>query len=279
MVGRNANRKRRAKTEVGPVARRALTAAMEDIARRAGADVIGFGDVRAALPADFHHLPVGVSLGVVHPAVRSLHLLPGGAPAIELERALCDHRDRHAQVLLEMTLRRLADYLQAQGFRYFCCPPEVDPMESPFTALMVRRFSHKAAATCAGVGWVGRHGLLNHPEYGPHVTLATLVTNAPLDTGTPMVESACGECSLCVSACPAGAISGRPWQRDDGMVSLVDADRCRQMLADNERVSGRRFCGRCAVVCARARVAARGSVSARSDERGGGTRLGNESVL
>ena len=99
MVGR-ANRKRRAKTHVGPVARRALTAAMEDIARQAGADIIGFGDVREALPADFHHLPVGVSLGVVHPAVRSLHLLPGGPPAIELERALCDHRDRHAQVLL-----------------------------------------------------------------------------------------------------------------------------------------------------------------------------------
>jgi epoxyqueuosine reductase QueG len=105
------------------------------------------------------------------------------------------------------------------------------------------------------------------------------VTNAPLDTGTPTVESLCGECSLCVSACPAGAISGRPWRRDDGMVSLVDTEKCRQMLADNERATGRRFCGRCAVVCAGARVAARSGVSARIDERGGGARLSRESAL
>jgi Uncharacterized Fe-S protein len=265
-------RQRRAKTQVGPVARHALTAAMEDVARQVGVDVIGFGDVHAALPADFHHLPVGVSLGVVHPAVRSLHLPAGGPPAPDVERALCDHRDRHAQVILEATLRRLADYLQAQGFRYFCCPPEVDPMDSPFTALVVRRFSHKAAATCAGLGWVGRHGLLNHPEYGPHVTWATLVTNAPLETGVPTVESACGDCSLCVSACPAGAISGRPWRRDDGMVSLVDAERCRAMLAANEKATGRRFCGRCAVVCARARMAAQTETTARAALRGGGAR-------
>jgi len=263
MVG-GVKRKRRAKTHVGPVARHALTAAMEDIARQAGVDIIGFGDVRAALPADFDHLPVGVSLGVVHPAVRSLHLLLGGSPVVELEQALGDHRDGHAQVVLETTLSRLADYLQDQGFRYFSCPPEVDPMDSPFTALVVRRFSHKAAATCAGLGWVGRHGLVNHPVYGPHVTWATLVTNAPLDTGTPTVESACGDCSLCVSACPAGAISGRPWRRDDGMVSLVDATKCRQMLVDNERITGGRFCGRCVVVCTEARVSARAGNSSRS---------------
>jgi epoxyqueuosine reductase len=265
-VGR-ATRTKRAETHVGPVARRGLTAAVEDIAHEAGVDIVGFGDIREALPADFHHLTVGVSLGVVHPALRSLHLLPGRPPAIDLERALYDHRDGLARVLLETTLRRLAAYLQAQGFRYFSCPPEVDPMDSPFTALLVRRFSHKAAATCAGLGSVGRHGLLNHPRFGPHVTWATLVTNAPLDTGTPCVESTCGDCSLCVSACPAGAISGREWRRADGMVSLVDADKCRQMLADNERATGRRFCGRCAVACAGAHVAVRGRVSAESDER------------
>ena len=49
-----------------------LSDAVGDIAREAGVDVVGFGDVREALPAEFDHLPVGVSLGVVDPVMRLL---------------------------------------------------------------------------------------------------------------------------------------------------------------------------------------------------------------
>lgn len=246
---------------------RALAIEIEGIARDAGVEIVGFGDMRSALPPDFHHLPLGISLGVVHPAARSLRQFPGWSPTEDVERALCDHRDRHAQAVLDTALRRLAEYLRAHGYRYFCCPPDVDPMESPFTALVTRRFSHKAAATCAGVGWVGRHGLLNHPTFGPHVTFATLVTNAPLEAAEPVLESACGSCHSCVDACPAGAISGRPWSRDDGMARLVDVELCRQMLAKNAAVNGRWFCGRCALVCARARSCADAGVPCSREEK------------
>lgn len=128
-------------------------------------------------------------------------------------------------------------------------------METPFAALITRRFSHKAAATCAGLGTVGRHGLLNHPDYGPHVVWATVVTNAPFEVSEPVHESDCGSCGLCVAACPGGAISGKTWRREDGMVRLVDVDRCRRVLDENEEISGRRVCGRCAVACAMARSA------------------------
>jgi len=101
---------------------------------------------------------------------------------------------------------------------------------------------------------VGRHGLLNHPEYGPHVVWATLVTDAPLSVSEPAYESDCGDCRLCVAACPGGAITGRPWRREDGMVRLVDTERCRVVLDENERVTGRRVCGRCAMACAMARL-------------------------
>jgi epoxyqueuosine reductase QueG len=224
------------------------------MARDAGIDVVGFGDVRDALPQDFQHLPVGVSLGRVHPGMRWLrdqHKVPAFGVAEEL---LSDHRDRAGQEQLETALRALADFLRAEGFRYFCCPPDVDPMESPFTALMTRRFSHKAAATCAGLGWVGRHGLLNHPVYGPHVSWATIVTNAPLATSIPVVEGQCEDCRQCLTVCPSGALSGRNWSRSDGMTSVVDAERCRQALDANERLTGRRICGRCATACALAKL-------------------------
>ena len=232
-----------------------LTDSVGDIARAAGVDIVGFGNVSDALPAEFDHLPVGVSLGVIDPVMR---LLSGGDAAAErrllMERALYDHRDLEGQRLLEVTLKRIGGFLRDNGYRYFCFPPDCDPMESPFTSLMFRRFSHKAAATCAGLGWVGRHGLLNHPQYGPRVAWATLVTNAPLILAEPVTESACGTCRQCVEACPAGAISGRPWRRDDGMVSLVDADSCRHALVENERLVGRWACGRCAVACALAKL-------------------------
>lgn len=233
---------------------RSLGETIDCIAREAGVDVVGFGDVREALPRDFRHLPVGVSLGVSHPALRLLRERSVTIPDEAVRRALSDHRDTRGQAILETALRRMADYLRRNGYRYFCCPPEVDPMETPFAALMVRRFSHKAAATCAGLGSVGRHGLLNHPEYGPHVVWATLVTNAPLAVREPTHESDCGDCRRCVAACPGGAITGRPWRRDDGMVRLVDTERCRAVLDENERVTGRRVCGCCAMACAMVRL-------------------------
>jgi epoxyqueuosine reductase QueG len=212
--------------------------------------VVGVGQVEDALPEDFKHLPVGVSLGVVHPGMQWLCGLDEVPDFREVERALSEHPDIEGQRRLEVALRRLAEFLRGRGFRYFCCPPEVDPMETPFTALMIRRFSHKAAATCAGLGWVGRHGLLNHPEYGPHVSWATVVTNAPLVTAEPVVEGLCGECQECLRACPTGALSGRLWRRQDGMVTVVDVDRCRKALDYNEEHTGRRVCGRCATACA-----------------------------
>ncbi|GAB4247951.1 MAG: hypothetical protein Kow00129_08600 [Thermoleophilia bacterium] len=251
----------------------ALAAELEAIAFENGVDVIGFGDVNEATPPGFRHLPVGISVGVVHPAMRAaveeLRLdesgsLPRNARTRGLLEArmaqVCansgtyDHRDVEGQDLLENTLRRLARNLRRRGYRYFCCPAEVDPMESPFTARMIRRFSHKAAATCAGLGSVGRHGLLNHPQWGPYLSWATILTNAPLPVGEPVTESDCGDCRACVEACPSGAISGRPWRRADGMKPLVDVERCRRLLDEREQTTGQRICGRCAVTCVLSRL-------------------------
>ncbi|MHB1344107.1 MAG: 4Fe-4S binding protein [Thermoleophilia bacterium] len=244
-----------ARHEMGRAPDKGLADAIERIAREAGAEIVGFGDVREALTVEFRHLPVGISLGVPHPAMTLLRARSVETPSAAVCRALSDHRDERGQAILELALHRIADLLRRNGYRYFSCPPEVDPMETPFAALMVRRFSHKAAATCAGLGSVGRHGLLNHPQHGPHVVWATIVTNAPLAVSEPVHESDCGTCGKCVAACPGGAISGKTWRRDDGMVRLVDVERCRAVLDEIECATGRRVCGRCAVACATARLA------------------------
>ena len=40
--------------------------------------VVGFGNLEEALPPDFAHLPVGISLGVAHPVVCRMTAQPGG---------------------------------------------------------------------------------------------------------------------------------------------------------------------------------------------------------
>lgn len=251
----------------GPVTEAEIRLAREvrAIACEVGIDVVGFGDVHEATPPGFRHLPVGISLGVVHPAVRDIarrrETECGDAAGREVLREeleasdIYDHRDLDGQSRLEEALGRIARYLRRGGYRYFCCPAEVDPMDSPFTALMIRRFSHKAAATCAGLGSVGRHGLLNHPDYGPFVSWATLLTNAPLPLEASVDASDCGECRACVDACPSGAISGRSWHRAQGMQPLVDTERCRRSLDEREARTGLRICGRCALTCVLTRLA------------------------
>lgn len=59
----------------------------------------------------------------------------------------------------------------------------------------------------AGVGFIGRHGLLITEEFGSYVYLGEIITDIPFPPDTPGVFG-CGECTRCVQYCPTGAILG-----------------------------------------------------------------------
>lgn len=65
--------------------------------------------------------------------------------------------------------------------------------------------SDRAVAERAGLGWVGKNCALITPEFGSWVYLGELVTNLPLPSDQP-VEEGCGDCHICVDACPTGAL-------------------------------------------------------------------------
>ncbi len=62
----------------------------------------------------------------------------------------------------------------------------------------------------AGLGELGRNGLLITPQYGPRVRLCKILTDLPLEFDKPTefgVKEFCKKCRMCAEHCEAGAIS------------------------------------------------------------------------
>ncbi|KAF1295568.1 tRNA epoxyqueuosine(34) reductase QueG [Enterococcus sp. JM4C] len=64
-----------------------------------------------------------------------------------------------------------------------------------------------AAAQRAGLGFIGRNGLLITEEFGSFVYLGEIVTNIQFTPDEP-VPFGCGDCMRCVTACPTSALLG-----------------------------------------------------------------------
>jgi epoxyqueuosine reductase len=63
----------------------------------------------------------------------------------------------------------------------------------------------REAAARSGVGFYGKNTLLITRRHGSWVVLGTLVTEVELEP-TPPLGLDCGECRLCIDACPTGAL-------------------------------------------------------------------------
>jgi epoxyqueuosine reductase len=76
----------------------------------------------------------------------------------------------------------------------------------------------RAGAERSGVGFIGKNTMLITRTHGSWVVLGTLVTDVELEQ-TPPLDAGCGSCTLCIDACPTGAL------RDDEP-GVLDATRC-----------------------------------------------------
>ena len=64
------------------------------------------------------------------------------------------------------------------------------------------------AAALAGLGCIGKNGLLITPEYGSYVFIGEILL--PFEINSEKAEiGGCTECGRCVSACPTGALEGK----------------------------------------------------------------------
>jgi epoxyqueuosine reductase len=96
---------------------------------------------------------------------------------------------------LKRRLRRLAAFLRSLGpgvaARPLC---DVEPV------------MERAWASRAGIGFVGKNGLVITPGQGSYQLLGEVVTTLGLTPGVPIAER-CGSCTRCLDACPTQAFA------------------------------------------------------------------------
>jgi epoxyqueuosine reductase len=63
----------------------------------------------------------------------------------------------------------------------------------------------REAAARSGVGFYGKNTLLITRKFGSWVVLGTLISDRELES-TPPLQLDCGSCTLCIEACPTGAL-------------------------------------------------------------------------
>jgi epoxyqueuosine reductase len=111
-------------------------------------------------------------------------------------------RDYHG--FLRQRVRRLAAFIRTLPMPATLAaaarPTEARPLCDDAPVL------ERAWAARAGLGFVGKNGLLIVPGVGSMVLLGEVVTTLPLEVDEPMVER-CGSCRRCLDACPTQAFA------------------------------------------------------------------------
>lgn len=88
-------------------------------------------------------------------------------------------------------------------------------------------FLERYWAVQAGLGWIGKSGMLINREWGSALLLLQIVCDVRSDIyDTPDPFNGCGNCSLCIDNCPTGAITSD---------LSVDARRCISYLTIEHR--------------------------------------------
>jgi epoxyqueuosine reductase len=109
--------------------------------------------------------------------------------------------------------------------------------------------SDRSAAVQAGLGWIGKNGMLIHEQHGSYFFIGTLLTSLENDIGGGEVADRCGSCTRCVDACPTDAILSDRTVASERCISYATIEH-RGPLPGGLKLAGNAFgCDICQEVC------------------------------
>ena len=146
------------------------------------------------------------------------------------------HHYKTVNWILDQTAFHLAQFIEKKGTKAIAIPASqtIDWQNQR------GHISHKILAQAAGLGYIGRSGLLVHPTYGAQVRYVSILTDLHFEPDTPL-DLDCGTCTKCINLCPAHAVT------EHG----VDIHRCYEKLREFSRIRGigQHICGVCVKAC------------------------------
>ena len=206
-----------------------------------GAVEVGFADITNFTPKD--RLNIGVVFYITYPKeiIRNMQNAPTQEYVEELVRL---------NTRLDELGMKCEEFLMDEGYDAYAQTKK--RLGHDFGEFNSFELPHKTIATRAGLGWIGKSALFTTKEYGSALRLSSVLTDAPLDIGTPILKSKCGKCMECRDACLGGAISGKEWNYTLKRNDFYDDKKCEKYaLKISEENLGKpdTVCGKCIYAC------------------------------
>ncbi len=214
---------------------------IEEFARQAGADLIGFAPVER-----FDQLPLEKHPRAIFPETKTVILigrritrgtLRGVEEGTNFHNYIAFGQAWLADRFLALTTFQVAEYLEDNGWEAVPLPnlpPEVPPMGvkvkpgNPAPNVML---DFDDAAVRAGLGEIGYCGVFLTREFGPRQRLQMILTDAVIEPDDLLKESICPGPGKCDFFCPLGARKGEKEMEIAGKrmkVAEIDYQICSQ---------------------------------------------------
>lgn len=187
---------------------------VKDIAKKAGADLVGIASIDR-----FDYAPDNVHPRFIFSKTKSivaigLRMLRGSLKTIEeghyWQAYNCDSYQYLNEILAPEILRKICLLLEDYGYTAV-------PIHNPFEAYAGRPvyqggprpdaiISLRVVGCAAGLGELGLSKLLLTPQFGPRQRIFAVLTDAEIEPDPLLTEPICDECGACVRGCPPNAI-------------------------------------------------------------------------
>lgn len=147
-------------------------------------------DIRQFLPTARSVIVTGTVYSTRPPARDRTTAQPSDAVRV----ARYAHGEDYHIVLAER-LEALVSWMRARSAEAFDAEIFVDK----------HHVQERVYARHAGIGWIGKNSCVINPELGSWLLLSGIATSLPLASDSPAADQ-CGSCTLCLDACPTGAL-------------------------------------------------------------------------